>query len=576
MQIRLQHLVWHNNCYHFRYAIQSDIRGYMGRREFKRSLHTAVPLEAQAAARHLAGMVERHLTFIRKVVGSDMDEQRKKDFIQRFVLTRMQADLHWHEDFRTHRDPITPQQAELELAQTQAWLAELKGQLARNDLSTLQSMVRGFARTHFPEEAGEFLGEPAALKKLTREVQKARIRMAKIEVERAKGNYDNEYDAVPLVAPAPEKAIAIPTLAGTAAAITLRKATDAYVADKMTAKAWSNTTKLEYVVALQLLLEYFGDVDLTAFSHLKLKAFRDSVLTKVPSNRTKMPAYREAKLADLLEMDIPAEDRFSLNSINKYMQRIGGLFVWAHKHTYIPSNFAEGLLFENTRSPQEERAVYTKDNLQAMVIALADVPRQPRAWRFWSPLIALYTGMRLNEIGQLLVSDIVKIEGVWCIDVNSKGEGKKVKTKAAKRLIPVHSKLMGLGFLDYVEGLRIQRKARLWPDLPLGPDGYGHSMSRWYARWRKKWLTKKDLEERRDFHSLRHTFDNALKQAGLLDVRLPELMGHSLGKDQTFGRYGKPTNPKMLQEAIEKLDHGLDLSPLKAGPASAAADDDPT
>jgi hypothetical protein len=129
MQVRIRHVVWQDCCYHFRYVVPSDIRGYVGRREFKRSLHTTLPLEAQAAARHLAGMVERHLTLIRKAVGSTMDEQRKKDFIQRFVLTKLEADLHWHEDFRTQRETITPQRSELELAQTQAWLAKLEQEL---------------------------------------------------------------------------------------------------------------------------------------------------------------------------------------------------------------------------------------------------------------------------------------------------------------------------------------------------------------------------------------------------------------------------------------------------------------
>ena len=112
--------------------------------------------------------------------------------------------------------------------------------------------------------------------------------------------------------------------------------------------------------------------------------------------------------------------------------------------------------------------------------------------------------MRQNEIGQLLVSDITETDGVWCVDVNPKGEGKKVKTKAAKRLVPVHSKLTELGFLDYVEKLRAQGKARLWPDLVPSRDGYGQKISRWYASWRKKWLTEQDLAEAlqpsRQFH----------------------------------------------------------------------------
>jgi hypothetical protein len=58
MQVRIRHVVWQDSGYHFRYVVPSDMPAYVGRRELKRSLHTTLPLEAQAAARRLAGMVD--------------------------------------------------------------------------------------------------------------------------------------------------------------------------------------------------------------------------------------------------------------------------------------------------------------------------------------------------------------------------------------------------------------------------------------------------------------------------------------------------------------------------------------
>ena len=36
---------------------------------------------------------------------------------------------------------------------------------------------------------------------------------------------------------------------------------------------------------------------------------------------------------------------------------------------------------------------------------------------FWIPLIGLFTGMRLEEISQLYVWDLTKIDGIWCLDI---------------------------------------------------------------------------------------------------------------------------------------------------------------
>ena len=69
---------------------------------------------------------------------------------------------------------------------------------------------------------------------------------------------------------------------------------------------------------------------------------------------------------------------------------------------------------------------------------LEDTHKQ--ASHFWIPLIGLYTGMRLEEIAQIYVSDVRKAKGVWCIDVNEDKPDKHVKTGA--RLVPLHPVLV--------------------------------------------------------------------------------------------------------------------------------------
>ena len=72
---------------------------------------------------------------------------------------------------------------------------------------------------------------------------------------------------------------------------------------------------------------------------------------------------------------------------------------------------------------------------------------------YWGALIAVYTGARRNEIAGLLPEDVKqdKATGIWYFDITDEEEGKALKTSAAKRIVPVHSHLINLGFLDFLE-----------------------------------------------------------------------------------------------------------------------------
>lgn len=83
--------------------------------------------------------------------------------------------------------------------------------------------------------------------------------------------------------------------------------------------------------------------------------------------------------------------------------------------------------------------------------------------RYWLPHVGLFTGARVNELCQLHPKhDIQKDEtGIWYFKITEEGEEvedvrKSVKTGASRRLVPIHSALIKLGFLEYVER---QRKA---------------------------------------------------------------------------------------------------------------------
>ena len=96
--------------------------------------------------------------------------------------------------------------------------------------------------------------------------------------------------------------------------------------------------------------------------------------------------------------------------------------------------------------------------------------------RYWATLISAYLGARLNEVCQLNVSDMEKVDGIWAINFNADSEDKNIKTGAGNRIIPLYPKLLDLGLLDYMKQMErlnhlklLQKKKknekyRLWND----------------------------------------------------------------------------------------------------------------
>lgn len=241
----------------------------------------------------------------------------------------------------------------------------------------------------------------------------------------------------------------------------------------------------------------------------------------------------------------------STTTANKHISRLSSLLKFAITEGASILNYAEGMQVLDKRRSDEERKAYTREDIMKIV---ANVPKdQDKPERYWIPLLGVYSGMRLDEICQLYVEDILELEGAWCIDVND-GKDKKLKNKSSRRIIPVHPVILGLGFIDYVEELKVLKKQRLWMNLNRrDADGYGSAFGKWFQRFNRQHVT---TDKAKVFHSLRHTVADTLKQAGIQEVLISEIMGHA-NDCITMSRYGKRYQPKVLLEAMMKLDYGV-------------------
>lgn len=317
---------------------------------------------------------------------------------------------------------------------------------------------------------------------------------------------------------------------------------------------WRVKTKTEVEYSIQLAVEAMGDMGLEEVTRDKLKEYKN-ILLKLPANFSKSPKYKCMTISKIITLE--GVKPMSTTSVNKHISWLGSMLTYAVKEGYVTSNPAAGLQVQRNTRADLERMAYTTEDMKAMVRCLSWNPKHPE--RYWVPLIGMYQGMRLNEICQLYSADIQEVDGLWCISINSEAADKEIKTSASQRVIPIHPELIKVGFLKYVEQSK-EVHERLWPALSKRRDGYAHDFGKWFQKLNRTSITD---EPRKVFHSLRHSFVDFFKQAGITEAVIAEMVGHSNEKSMTMGRYGKRYQPRVLLEVMMHLNYGIELPEWK-------------
>jgi len=179
---------------------------------------------------------------------------------------------------------------------------------------------------------------------------------------------------------------------------------------------------------------------------------------------------------------------------------------------------------------------------------------------YWLPLLALFTGARVEELAQLLVKDVRYVAELGhYLNISDEAEHAKLKNASSRRRVPVHPILVACGFIDYVQ----QHKPAqlLFPHLKPNPrgklGGYFTNFFSFYLRQRVRITDKRKV-----FHSFRHTFKDICRKVGIEEAVHDALTGHT--NNAVSRRYGNEQYPlEPLFAAMERYDiAGLDLAHL--------------
>lgn len=510
MSIKIASHLYRNRhgTFYFRLLIPRDIRDYVQRSEFRFSLNTERRQEAVTSALPLVASLPELLENLRKMADRE-DGTTPHDYFKLWV-TEKRHSLNLQARIEELEDQLLDTHQELKLS--------VKHKIAENVVKSAYD--KGQLRGKRELEERMVFPWPPEKTALFSQLQAAYLKSLTVRPEGAKKK------------PPTEKTIE------------------------------------DYLKNIAFFIEVMGEMKI---GHIDREIAGEyfSILRKLPSNLSRVSRFKGKTIAELLAMKCPPQ---SESNCSKKLERIATMFKWAleEKRKWgIDANPFTG--FAQADSNETKRRPFTMDELRILLNHEDFKNRQFfSAYRFWLIPLATFTGARLGELAQLDIKDFIEVDGIACIDINDidavevkedeGGRKKRVKTKNAKRLVPIHRELIRIGILRHVGRLREEGEQHLFPELSrTRRDGPGHAASNWFQEFRKE--VGINTKQETVFHSFRHLFITRILDVGVSEHMLAPIVGHE-AKLITGNVYWNKRDAARRRPTVETFDLPNEITEL--------------
>lgn len=557
------HLARRGEVFYFRRAIPKALVPVFGRRELKLSLGTAERATARMRCRDMANAFERMLGEVQGMAALTQD--------QIDGLLRTYFERQWQKANETAA--LGSQDGEFDPAHEAACAKEEANTLRQRAIAhQYDSATRGDARELLDWHGhGAKVVDLEKLDTICNGILRAQAEQRRIFAAMLEGRFAEAVPSDPLFAGM--KAPGLPPMDGdqlpktnAAAGEPLSEIFDKWKAERNPPAK----TVAEFSKSIRRFTELHGDVPAIIITKPMVREFKDA-LRKLPSViGGKLKGLTVPELLKSVEKE-PPKETLSVGSINKDMGSLSAVLAWTGKQGYFDanpmwSNPVSGMKLEGGPEAEEERICYDPADLNTIFTSpVYSEGQRPRAAggeaAKWLPLLGLFTGARLEELGQALVSDIREEDGVVFLAITTEGGGKTLKTKTSRRVVPLHPWLIRLGFLAYVGERQKAGAPHLFPGLR--PDQFGKRTGNWSKWWGRYVRDIGITDSRKVFHSFRHGFKAACRAAEIEEEVHDAITGHAGGG--VGRRYGKNSIPlKVLDKAMRRVSFDVDLSHLLA------------
>ncbi|MBP3615691.1 MAG: tyrosine-type recombinase/integrase [Alphaproteobacteria bacterium] len=273
-----------------------------------------------------------------------------------------------------------------------------------------------------------------------------------------------------------------------------------------------------YKRVIALFFQLFNTNKIEDITKENCLTYIEDYLYRIPRNYTKIKRYQYLSAMELLLKEGDVKNRLCKKTLQTYVTPIKEIFHYAYIHDLVDNDFSSILKSPTvTRHDKlETRTVFSKADIKAILENLPPANQNPT--NFFVPLIAMFSGARLNEICQLTVDDIGREGQVYYFYINDNSNVKSVKNSYSIRKVPIHNMLIKLGFWDYVKYRRTDTMCnRVFKDVTYNEhNNWGGLFSKRFSRLLDKAKIKRNTDEgKKCFHSFRHTFTTQAQECGI-------------------------------------------------------------
>ena len=266
----------------------------------------------------------------------------------------------------------------------------------------------------------------------------------------------------------------------------------------------------------------------------------------------------------------------TVKNVNEKLEALIKFLDFCKTNDYIEKNYLENNIkfskskFTNILEATKKRENFNSNELRQMFTYLNEllsVKDFKKVEEIYIVIIALFTGMRLEEICKLKVEDIKKDENnIYYFDING-----DVKTENSKRKVPLHKYLIEkFNFLEFLNKKILSGNEMLFNLKSITRKKrikYGHYFIRDFFNSFKNNFVSEERQEKNliTFHSFRHTFATRLKESDKVEYYdISKLLGHSMEtvlknifnidfKDNETSRYIHAYNLEKMQKNVNNV-----------------------
>ena len=407
-------------------------------------------------------------------------------------------------------------------------------------------------------------------KKLCREMAIADKKWAEVELRRNKGDYSDDIEKIFPVPPDSDLEKYLhsgrwPEEAKEESSITLKEVIDEYCKRQVQSGKWSDNTIRNHQTKINTMLQVIGDRPVNVLTVADVRRLA-KILEFLPPGFARINEYVDLSKIAPEELEGKHNTVLDVSTRRDYLNFVKSVFNYAEENEYIQKNpVVSGIIPPKKKKTKDLKLPFDDPGDLEKIFNPAVFLKwsEDHASRFWLPILALYTGCRLEEMASLYCEDVFEHNGIWSIDINDNHD-RKVKNQNAIRSVPLHPILVDqFNFPQYVEMVKADGHERVFPELYVVNFKYGHEFSKRFGYYLRNNKEVSITDNKKTFHSFRHNVSDHLYKKLVMESLIEELTGRA-GKTETRKTYTKGYRVETLyEECILKLEYEVNLSSLK-------------